>query len=74
MADLRRSSAGGVTIDRFDETLERYLDVLHRQLKDARYWPRAVQRVELDGDQQETPVRNPTVIDTVCQQAPVSGA
>jgi hypothetical protein len=38
----------GVTIARFDENLEHYLDVLHRQLKDGRYRPRPVKRVEID--------------------------
>jgi RNA-directed DNA polymerase len=36
----------GVTIARFDENLEHYLDVLYRQLKDGRYRPRPVKRVE----------------------------
>jgi hypothetical protein len=38
----------GVTIARFEENLDRYLDVLHRQLKDGRYRPRPVKRVEID--------------------------
>jgi RNA-directed DNA polymerase len=38
----------GVTIARFDENLEHYLGVLHRQLKDGRYRPRPVKRVEID--------------------------
>jgi hypothetical protein len=38
----------GVTIARFDENLEHYLDVLHRQLKEGRYRPQPVKRVEID--------------------------
>ena len=38
----------GVTIARFEEDLERYLDVLHRRLKDGRYRPRPVKRVEIE--------------------------
>ena len=51
----------GVTIARFEENLERYLDVLHRQLKEGRYRPRPVKRVEIDkpGTTQETSVRHP---------------
>jgi RNA-directed DNA polymerase len=43
----RNKGAGGVdgvTIARFDENLDRYLDVLHQQLKDGRYRPRPVKR------------------------------
>ena len=51
----------GVTIARFDEDLERYLDVLHRQLEDGRYRPRPVKRVEIDkpGTDQEASVGHP---------------
>ena len=38
----------GVTIARFDQDLEHYLDVLHRQLKEGRYRPRPVRRVEIE--------------------------
>ena len=38
----------GVSIARFEEDLDRYLDVLHRLLKDGRYRPRPVRRVEID--------------------------
>ena len=61
----------GVTIARFDENLDRYLDVLHRQLKDGRYRPRPVKRVEIDkpGTTKKRPLGIPTVMDRVCQQA-----
>jgi RNA-directed DNA polymerase len=61
----------GVTIARFDENLEHYLDVLHRQFKDGRYRPRPVKRVEIDkpGITKKRPLGIPTVMDRVCQQA-----
>jgi RNA-directed DNA polymerase len=61
----------GVTIARFDENLEHYLDVLHRRLKDGRYRPRPVKRVEIDkpGTTKKRPLGIPTVMDRVCQQA-----
>jgi RNA-directed DNA polymerase len=61
----------GVTIARFEESLDRFLDVLHRQLKDGRYRPRPVKRVEIDkpGTMKKRPLGIPTVIDRVCQQA-----
>jgi len=37
-----------VTIARFDENLDRYLDVLHQQLKDGRYRHGPSKRVEID--------------------------
>lgn len=61
----------GVTIARFEEDLERYLDVLHRLLKENRYRPRPVRRVEIDkpGTTKKRPLGIPTVMDRVCQQA-----
>ena len=61
---------GGVTIARFDEDRERYLDVLHRQLKEGRYRPRPVRRVEIDkpGSTKKRALGIPTVMDRVCQQ------
>jgi RNA-directed DNA polymerase len=38
----------GVTIAKFDQNVEHYLDVLHRQLKGGPYRPRPVKRVEID--------------------------
>jgi RNA-directed DNA polymerase len=61
----------GVTIARFEEDLDHYLDVLHRLLKDGRYRPRPVKRVEIDkpGTTKNRPLGIPTVMDRVCQQA-----
>jgi RNA-directed DNA polymerase len=61
----------GVTIARFEENLERYLDVLHRQLKEGRYRPRPVKRVEIDKPEttKKRPLGIPTIMDRVCQQA-----
>jgi RNA-directed DNA polymerase len=61
----------GVTIARFEEDRDRYLDVLHRQLKDGRYRPRPVKRVEIDkpGTIKKRPLGIPTIMDRVCQQA-----
>ena len=61
----------GVTIARFEEDLDRYLDALHRLLKDGRYRPRPVKRVEIDkpGTTKKRPLGIPTVMDRVCQQA-----
>ena len=52
----------GVTIARFEENLDRYLDVLHQQLKDGRYRPRPVKRVEIDkpGTTKKRPLGIPT--------------
>ena len=78
----RNKGAGGVdgvTIARFDENLDRYLDVLHQQLKDGRYRPRPVKRVEIDkpGTTKKRPlgirswgVRGPK---RSCQWAPARG-
>jgi retron-type reverse transcriptase len=53
----------GVTIARFEEDLEHYLDVLHQQLKEGRYRPRPVKRVEIDkpGTTKKRPLGIPTV-------------
>ncbi|MCA1678162.1 MAG: group II intron reverse transcriptase/maturase [Actinobacteria bacterium] len=61
----------GMTIARFEESRERYLDVLHRQLKEGRYRPRPVRRVEIDkpATNKKRPLGIPTVMDRVCQQA-----
>jgi retron-type reverse transcriptase len=61
----------GVTIARFDENLEHCLDALHRQLRDGRYRPRPVKRVEIDkpGTTKKRPLGIPTIMDRVCQQA-----
>jgi RNA-directed DNA polymerase len=61
----------GVTIARFEKDRDRYLGVLHRRLKEGRYRPRPVRRVEIGkpGTTKKRPLGIPTVIDRVCQQA-----
>ena len=61
----------GVSIARFDEDRERYLDVLHQRLKEGRYRPRPVRRVEIEkpGTTKKRALGIPTVMDRVCQQA-----
>jgi RNA-directed DNA polymerase len=61
----------GVTIARFEADRDRYLDVLHRRLKEGRYRPRPVRRVEIGkpGTTKKRPLGIPTVMDRVCQQA-----
>jgi len=70
----KNKGAGGVdgmTIARFDEDRERYLDVLHQQLKEGRYRPRPVKRAWIDkpGTSKKRPLGIPTIMDRVCQQA-----
>lgn len=61
----------GVTIARFDANRVHYLDVLRLQLKEGRYRPRPVRRVEIDkpGGTGKRPLGIPTIMDRVCQQA-----
>jgi RNA-directed DNA polymerase len=61
----------GVTIERFEANRDRYLDVLHEQLKTGRYRPRPVRRVEIDkpGTTAKRPLGIPAVMDRVCPQA-----
>lgn len=61
----------GVTITRFEQNRDHYLDVLHRRLRTGRYRPRPVKRVEIDkpGSTTKRPLGVPTVMDRVCQQA-----
>jgi RNA-directed DNA polymerase len=70
----KNKGAGGVdgmTIARFDEDRERYLDVLHQQLKEGRYRPRPVKRAWIDkpGTSKKRPLGIPTIMDRVGQQA-----
>jgi group II intron reverse transcriptase/maturase len=67
-----RGSAGidKVTITQFEGRKEYYLDLLHRKLRDGRYQPRPVRRVEIpksDGGVRKLGI--PAVMDRVCQQA-----
>jgi len=61
----------GVTITRFEQNRDHYLDVLHDRLKTGRYRPRPVKRVEIDkpGSTTKRPLGIPTIMDRVCQQA-----
>lgn len=70
----KNKGAGGVdgmTIARFEQNRDRYLDVLHHKLKEGRYRPRPVKRVEIDkpGSTKKRPLGIPTIMDRVCQQA-----
>lgn len=61
----------GVTIERFEQNRDHYLAVLHRALREGRYRPRPVRRVEIPklGARRTRPIGIPTVMDRVCQQA-----
>jgi RNA-directed DNA polymerase len=61
----------GVTIARFEQDREHYLDVRHRQLLEGRYRPRPVKRVEIGkpGTTSKRPLGIPCILDRVCQQA-----
>jgi group II intron reverse transcriptase/maturase len=63
----------GVTVARFEQKREYYLGLLHQRLKDGRYRPRPVRRVEIDkpGTTAKRALGIPTVMDRVCQQAVV---
>ena len=61
----------GMTVARFEANQEQYLEVRHRQLKEGRYRPRPVKRVEIEkpGTKSTRPLGIPTILDRVCQQA-----
>jgi RNA-directed DNA polymerase len=63
----------GVTVTRFEEKRDFYLDLLQQRLKDGSYRPRPVRRVEIDkpGSVAKRALGIPTVMDRVCQQAVV---
>lgn len=65
--------AGGIdkeTIQQFEENLDRNLWELHRLLKEKRYSPKAVRRVNiLKDDGRKRPLGIPTVRDRIVQQA-----
>src|SRR6266581_355941 len=63
----------GVTVARFEEKRDFYLDLLQQRLKDGSYRPRPVRRVEIDkpGSVTKRALGIPTVMDRVCQQAVV---
>jgi len=71
-----RSAGGvdGVTVARFDERRDHYLDLLHERLRDGSHRPRPVRRVEIEkpGSTAKRPLGIPAVMDRVCQQAMVN--
>lgn len=69
-----RGSGGidGVTIEAFEADLENQLNRLHQELREERYRPQPVRRVEIPkrGDPGKTrPLGIPSIYDRVCQQA-----
>jgi RNA-directed DNA polymerase len=65
----------GVTVARFKADRDRYLDVLHRRLKEGRYRPRPVRRVEIDkpGTNKKRPLGIPTVASNCTSCSPDFG-
>lgn len=60
----------GVSIERFEANKDRYLDELHRALKEDRYRPTPVRRVWIPKpDGKRRPLGIPTIKDRVVQQA-----
>ena len=67
-----KGSAGvdGVSIERFAAQSERYLLELHEELKEGRYRPSAIRRVEIPkGEGRTRPLGIPTVKDRIVQTA-----
>jgi len=64
--------ADGVSIEEFEKDLERNLLRLHDELRESKYQPQAVRRIEIEkrGAPGKTrPLGIPSVYDRVCQQA-----
>jgi group II intron reverse transcriptase/maturase len=64
--------ADGVSIEEFEKDLERNLFRLHDELRDSKYQPQPVRRIEIEkrGAPGKTrPLGIPSVYDRVCQQA-----
>lgn len=62
----------GVTVEEFEKDLEANLERLHQELREGRYQPQPVRRLEIPkrGDPGKTrPLGIPSVFDRVCQQA-----
>ncbi len=55
------SGVDGVTVARFEENRDHYLNVLHVQLKEGRYRPRPVKRVEIEKPPPRSDHRNAAV-------------
>jgi len=65
----------GVTVKEFEKDLEANLERLHQELREGRYQPQPVRRLEIPkrGDPGKTrPLGIPAVYDRVCQQALVN--
>jgi group II intron reverse transcriptase/maturase len=74
-ANRGASGVDGVTIEDFERDLEQHLDRLHRELREGRYQPQPVRRLEIPkrGDPGKTrPLGIPSIFDRICQQALVN--
>jgi RNA-directed DNA polymerase len=64
------SGIDGVTIERFEAHCERYLEELHRELKEGRYHPLLIKRVHIPKEKGKTrPIGIPAVKDRIVQNA-----
>lgn len=70
----KRGSGGvdGVTIDKFAEKSDWYLDRLHQKLKTDTYKPKPVEQVLIPKEGGQRRLGIPTIMDRVCQQALVN--
>jgi group II intron reverse transcriptase/maturase len=69
------SGVDEVTIEEFEEDLEAHLKHLHKELREGRYQPQPVRRLEIPkrGDPgKKRPLGIPSVYDRICQQALVN--
>jgi len=74
-ANRGAGGADGVTVEEFEKDLEANLERLHQELREGRYLPQPVRRLEIPkrGDPGKTrPLGIPSVFDRVCQQALVN--
>lgn len=74
-ANRGAGGADGVTVEEFEKDLEANLERLHQELREGRYLPQPVRRLEIPkrGDPGKTrPLGIPAVYDRVCQQALVN--
>jgi RNA-directed DNA polymerase len=74
-ANRGSSGVDGVTIEDFEKDLENNLDRLHKELREGRYQPQPVRRLEIPkrGDPGKTrPLGIPSIFDRICQQALVN--
>lgn len=69
-ANKGKGGVDGVSIAEFENQLHQNIRQIHRQLKEKRYQPRPVRRVNIPKDNQaKRPLGIPTVTDRVVQQA-----